>query len=259
MYPYIHIFNISIPSYGICLALALVVTTLGSILRAKKEGIRSEDILIVASLTLGSAICGAKSLYIIVSFSMKEVVEYILSGDFSFIFGNGLVFLGGLLGGLLGATIGARLAGTRLFVMEKAIVPLLPLGYAIGRVGCLLAGCCYGIEYDGFGAIHYKQSILGLPVNISYFPIQLVEAGISVCLMIWLLSMSKKKFPKYGLLIEYLMLYSIIRFILEYFRGDDYRGIYISLSTSQWICMGFFIICILLKVYWKKRNSIRGV
>lgn len=254
MYPYIFVLGIQIPTYGICLAMAFVAVTLGSILRAKKKKIVPEDILIVAASVLGCAICGAKILYIMVSYTWYEIITFIRMGNYEFLLGDGLVFAGGLLCGLLGAVIGAKIAGTKLYYLENAIVPLLPIGYAIGRIGCFFAGCCYGMIYAGPGAVHYKNSLLGLSPDVGYFPVQLVDALINVGVTMRLLYSAKKGREHYELLVEYLSLYAVSRFFLEYLRGDYHRGIYGFFSTSQWICIILLLVCIVWKVCRKNKN-----
>ena len=118
-------------------------------------------------------------------------------------------------------------------MLVNAIVPCIPLGHAIGRVGCLFAGCCYGLPYNGIGAIHLN------PVGITHpvFPVQLLEAVLNLILSGCLLLYSRKKPSGYSLLFLYLICYAVIRFLLEFLRGDQIRGLFIGLSTSQWISL----------------------
>ena len=136
---------------------------------------------------------------------------------------------------------------------ERSAIPYIPLGHAIGRIGCLLAGCCHGFEY--YGPLAVKSEILA--DGKMYFPIQAVESVMNIIIMIILLLYRKKTDEKdvsgHGILILYLLLYSIMRFTNEFFRGDSVRGVRI-LSTSQWISVALFVACIAAIIFRKKKN-----
>lgn len=142
MYPFIHILNFTIPTYGLCMAIGIFLCGFLIIKKAVKSGFSFEDMLIFEAISLGAAIVGAAALYIFVTYSPKELCAMITSGDFSFLTNGGLVFYGGLLFGTAGALLSARLLKLDIENLERCVVPYLPLGHAIGRIGCLMAGCC---------------------------------------------------------------------------------------------------------------------
>ncbi len=255
MYPFIQIFSYRIASYGLCILLGCMTVLLWTMHRAKKKNIRWEDVLVVGVTAVGTAIVCAKLLYIAVSYSMAEIGAMLASGNFSFLAEDGLVFYGGLIGGIFGAFLGAKLAGVRVAELEPYAAPLLPLGHAIGRVGCALAGCCYGFVYDGFGAVYYPNIVFDFPAHTGYFPVQLAEAFFDVCIMVYLLHFAKKERGKYDILFRYLFLYAILRFGTEFLRGDVVRGLYFSLSTSQWISIGLLAVCGVRFFMKRKKNA----
>ena len=170
-------------------------------------------------------------------------------------FKGGFVFYGGLLGGILGVYIYAKQFKISFKSLLLTLLPIVPLIHAIGRIGCLCAGCCYGMEYDGFGAIVFHNSVLA-PNNVPLFPMQIVEAICNLIIFIILLCTYKKFLGTYKTLGLYLILYSIVRFILEFFRGDLIRGIYFSLSTSQWISIILLIFGIAIFIYeWRNKKK----
>ena len=162
-------------------------------------------------------------------------------------FKGGFVFYGGLIGGIIGVFLYAKQFKISFQSLILILIPVVPLIHAIGRIGCLLAGCCYGMEYHGFGAITFEHSSLA-PNGVPLFPMQIVESINNVIIFLILLVTYKKFLGTYKTVGLYLILYSIVRFILEFFRGDLIRGIYFSLSTSQWISIILFIVgtCIFL-------------
>lgn len=254
MYPFINIFGFKIASYGLCMALACVLVFVLSVRKGKRCGIMAEDILITGVTAIGVGVVCAKLLYILVTYSFGEIAAMLAAGDFSFIVNDGLVFYGGLIGGIVGAFIGAHISGVKVYKLEPIIAPYLPLGHAIGRIGCVLAGCCYGMRYDGFGAIYYPNTVFDFPQGVGFFPVQLVEAFCLVTISVALVHYAKKPRGKYSILFMYLGLYSIVRFCTEFVRGDAIRGIYFTISTSQWISIGLLAICVLRAVVIKLKS-----
>lgn len=244
MLPYINIFGVQFGTYGICMVLGVALVVLLAARRGKKYKICFEDIIIVGATTVSLALVGGNLLYVIVTYPIDVIVAQIKDGSFAFLSG-GIVFYGGLIGGIFGAMLGVKLAKIDFTAIEYSIVPFVPLGHAIGRIGCVMAGCCHGFEYDGPFALYYPNAISGLSPEQGYFPIQLVEALLNVGICVVLLICAKKLSRRYDLLISYMGCYGVARFILEIFRGDAVRGIYFSLSVSQWISIGMVAICIL--------------
>lgn len=239
MHIYFHLFSRTIPAYGLFMALGLCLAAIFALIRCKNSGIHPNDVLIILCICFLGALVGGKLLYLLATYGAGQIRRDIAEGDFSFLFSGGLVFYGGLVGGLLLLPLGLRVSGEhRLNLLANAVVPCIPLGHAIGRVGCLFAGCCYGLPYSGFGAVNLSEAGILYPV----FPIQLVEAGINLLLSAGLLLLGRRKLQGFRLLYVYLMVYALERFTLEFFRGDILRGMTAGLSTSQWISIFLFIL-----------------
>ena len=167
---------------------------------------------------------------------------------------GGFVFYGGLIGGILGVLVYSKQFKISFKELLLILLPVVPLIHGIGRIGCLCAGCCYGMEYHGFGAITFHNSLLA-PNDVPLFPMQIVEAICNFVIFIVLLLTYKKFLGTYKTVGLYLVLYSVVRFTLEFFRGDLIRGIYFSLSTSQWISIVLFIVGIAIFVLEYKRKK----
>lgn len=244
MYPYINFGAFSIHTYGLMIVLGVFVCSIFILKRAHKIGIANEEMIVVISVTLGVALLGATFLYITVSYSIKEIIKNILNVNFTFFKNGGFVFYGGLTGGIIGAISAVRWQKLDIIKVEQCIVPVVPLGHAIGRVGCLFAGCCHGVEYSGPFAV---KSLL-ISIDKTYFPIQAVEVFVNLGIFIFLLWYVRKKHPVYNILCVYLLFYAVLRFILEFYRSDLIRGVFWIFSTSQWISMMIFLISI-FKLY----------
>ncbi|MBX2962786.1 MAG: prolipoprotein diacylglyceryl transferase [Cyclobacteriaceae bacterium] len=131
--------------------------------------------------------------------------------------------------------------------------------HMFGRVGCFMAGCCYGKPTSGFmGVIFTDPACQANPLNTPLFPTQLMEAGFIFLVMLFLLYFrSKKKFHG-QLFLLYLMLYATGRFGLEYFRGDLSRGFVIEdyISNSQFISLCIIAAVAFIYSRWSKHNAV---
>ncbi len=126
---------------------------------------------------------------------------------------------------------------------------VLPLGHSIGRVGCHFSGCCYGVSYDGRFSCTYIECIGNAPLNTPLLPIQLIEAFI-LTLLFFVLLIIFLNAKQIGLVtIIYIYSYSVIRFILEFFRGDTERGVFLKLATSQIISLILIAVASAYMIY----------
>lgn len=241
MYPIISVFGLKIGTYGLCILIGIGVGILLATYLGQKRGLLKDDVFnAVLYAVLGMGV-GGKLLYFITDFSS---VVYTLQNASSLqdilpILTTGFVFYGGFIGGVLMIYIYCKQYKCSIGSMFEAIIPAMPLVHALGRVGCFFAGCCYGIPYDGIGSIIFTQSI-GAPHGIPLFPTQLVEAGLNLIICLVLLRAFFKKMNASKMMVLYVILYSMMRFGIEFLRGDLYRGVFYGLSTSQWISLALF-------------------
>lgn len=252
MLPYINIFGYNIATYGLIIFIGIFIGAIISIFYFTKFfNIKKEDVFYCILYAVIGVGIGAKLLYIItnIPFLIENYQTLDLYNTFLQMLKGGFVFYGGLIGGILGVFIYSKQFKISFKELLLILLPVVPLIHSIGRIGCLCAGCCYGMEYHGFGAITFHDSLLA-PNDVPLFPMQIVEAICNFIIFIVLLVTYKKFLGTYKTVGLYLVLYSIVRFTLEFFRGDLIRGIYFSLSTSQWISIVLFIIGIAILGRW---------
>lgn len=238
MYPYINFLGLHIPSYGLCACAAVFLSAVFVFLKARKANINFYDLIIVIAVSIGCAMLGGIFLYIFVTYDFATLLKQIATRNPQFLKNPGIVFYGGLLGGIAGGIITSKILKIQIEIVEVCVVPYIPLGHAVGRMGCLLAGCCYGLPYNGIFAVSTTFDANG----ITHFPIQAVEALLNLLLMKILLLYTKKARKKYNVLSLYFIMYSFLRFCLEFFRNDSIRGKFLLFSTSQWISLMIFLI-----------------
>lgn len=250
----IQIGTIIIPWYGLFIVLGVLGgACMGYILMRMKK-MSFDDFIQTACFTGLGAMLGAKLLYLALSwkdidFSRLTDMDYLNS-----LMGGGFVFYGGVAGGIAGLWICGKILHIQVWEYACAAIPVIPLAHAFGRMGCLFAGCCYGVSYDGLGAIVYTESLFA-PLHTPLFPVQAVEAGIeiliAVVLFVYVWRAEKCRIHSVEL---YLILYAPVRFALEFFRNDAERGGFLGMSTSQWISILVIVGEICLIIRRRKRN-----
>jgi phosphatidylglycerol---prolipoprotein diacylglyceryl transferase len=245
---------------GMCLAMAYALFS------CRKFGLDRDDTAYIFVLgALGSA-AGAKVLYLIVS--ADEIAVDIMSDEMSMLMivnrhiSGGMVFYGGLLGALAAAWYTARRYGKDAADFFPVLIPGFALAHGIARIGCLLTGCCYGIEADLPISITYHSSYTA-PNGVPLLPVQAMEAAAEILIFIVLIIVSNhmrnpaegsssaenSKIEKNSRTAEncgtvtdritvlwiYFFMYAPLRFCLEFLRGDEARGSFLMFSTSQWL------------------------
>ena len=250
MFPFIEIFGRQIPVYALMAILgAAAICVTAVILAKKRDCISAEDIFYMLLYAGIGCLIGSKLLYLIVSVdvywldgkSLKENLRYWLV----LLTTGGLVFYGGLIGAELGALRYCTHFKIPVGKAFETVVPAVPLFHFFGRLGCFAAGCCYGKEYSGVLSVTFENAI-GAPNGVPLLPVQLFEAAGNLLLFTVLTVLYLKALPKLSLTGLYLVCYSVMRFTLEFFRGDDIRGNALSLSVSQWISLAVFAFGIVL-------------
>jgi phosphatidylglycerol:prolipoprotein diacylglycerol transferase len=243
------------------IASGVLVSGIVAFIRVKKAGLSGDDFFIIIACAVGLGFIGAGLAYILVSFSLDEILSLLRSGQAGALFSGGMIFYGGLAGGILGAFLGKRLAKAQLSDFLNPVVPVLPLAHAFGRIGCFGAGCCYGAPTDSCLGVVYSHPVGGAPVGVSLLPVQLFESGLNLLIFLLLLVFTRKTKSKTLVLPVYVISYGCVRFFLEYYRYDSIRGALLGLSTSQWVSIAgicLSIVYIALCLHRQKNNHLPG-
>ena len=164
---------------------------------------------------------------------------------------GGLVFYGGLFGALIGVYVYSRFFKESFEVAMKLAVPVFPLAHFFMRLGCFAAGCCYGLPHPM--GITFTQS-LGAPNYIPLIPVQLFEAFANLLIFAALWVYTNKERHWQAVLALYAFLYAIVRFWLEFLRGDEARGTIFGFPTSQAISAAVILACLVLFVHRNYRH-----
>jgi phosphatidylglycerol:prolipoprotein diacylglycerol transferase len=226
---------LTIYTYGVMLAAAYLGGLQLAIVRAKRVGLDATRMLDLGVYIVIAALVGAKLLLLFVNFNYfrnnpDEILVLARSGG---------VFYGGLITATLVAFWYIRRHKLPFWTTCDMFAPGIALGHVIGRIGCLMAGCCYGRQTNVPWAITFTDPFaaanVGTPLNVPLHPTQLYEAGAELLILIFLLVTEKKGRPFAGRTFwGYMFLDAVSRFIIEFYRADE-RGVIMGLSTSQFI------------------------
>lgn len=169
---------------------------------------------------------------------------------YTYIISKGLGFssLGGVIGGLVFLYLYSLLVKKDYKYMLILFMPSIPLMYAIGKIGCFVAGCCYGIPYDSIGHIVYHHSNVA-PLNTGLFPIQIIETIIFLGIFIYVIYHYYKKQCSIKLVMKELIMCGIAKFVLDFFRFEHTTKF---ITSNQVMCL---VIVIVASVYLLKMNK----
>jgi len=238
---------VTIYGYGLMIGLGVLFCILMGMQRAKKHGLKEEAVIDIAIYGLIIGFLGAKFLYVIVEW------EAFLKNPMSVLGTEGFVVYGGISAGVIAAIVYCKIKKLKFLEYFDLLSASIALAQGFGRIGCFLAGCCYGRETDScLGVVFPAGSIA--PAGVKVLPTQLFSSAGDFAIMAFLLWHYKRR--KYvgdtGFL--YMLLYGIGRFFIEMLRNDN-RGAVGALSTSQFISI--FIVTAALLLLWNNRK--RGV
>ncbi|MBK8465677.1 MAG: prolipoprotein diacylglyceryl transferase [Chloracidobacterium sp.] len=244
MYPELfRIGTFPVTTYGIFLALGMLLALFVASRLGAPDGLPRERIYDLGLWTLVGGLVGSKVLMFFVEDNVNIfTLDFLRSGG---------VYYGGLIGGFLAVVILVRLYKLPLWKVADAFAPGLALGQAFGRQGCFSAGCCWGKPTNLPWGVHFTElghEYTGVPIygldgnHIHLHPTQLYESFIMFAVFAFLIYLHRRKKFDGQVLIAYGIIYSIVRFSIEFIR-DDPRGDLLGftsltgLSTSQGISL----------------------
>ncbi|MEW5803871.1 MAG: prolipoprotein diacylglyceryl transferase [bacterium] len=243
---------IKIYTYGFFIALAFISGIFWSAREAKRLGENPERIMDLGFLVTLSAIIGARILFILLN--LPEYLEHPLNS--LKIWEGGLVFHGGLIASILAGLFYLKRHHLRTWKYADIIAPALALGQGIGRIGCLMAGCCYGKETSLPWGICFTDPNSLATLHIPLHPTQIYESICTLLIFAALLRLRKRKNFEGQVFWTYIVLYSIVRFTIDFFRGDEVRTFFCNtLSLTQVLGIVLFLSAIYMLWTLRKNKS----
>jgi phosphatidylglycerol---prolipoprotein diacylglyceryl transferase len=259
MYPeIIHIGSFPINTYGVFLAIAFLCGILVTVKLAERDGLPRQKIYDLSLWMLLAGLIGSKILMLFTEPEYRENPLQLISLDF---LRSGGVWYGGLLGGVLVGYLLMKRSHLPWWKTADAFAPGLAIGNFFGRQGCFAAGCCWGkpttlpwgVKFSDLG-----HQITGVPTDTYLHPTQLYESFAMLLVFFFLFWLHKRKRFSGQVILAYALLYSVIRFAIEFVR-DDPRGDVLGLttltglSTSQLISIVIGVCALILLVVRRRR------
>lgn len=254
---------ISLHAYGLCIAIGFLLAMTLTKRQAQREGEDPEAMVDLTFYLLLYGLIGARVVFIFTQLPLflAHPIEILM------FWRGGLVWYGGFLGAVAYLLYHSRTSCVPFFKVVDILIPYMALAHGFGRLGCLFAGCCFGRTTTlPWGIVFPAQSMAqsaqyaahevsawapALPVH----PTQLYEAGAEFAMFALLLALRERKRFHGQLFLLWVSLYPIIRSVIEMFRGDKDRGVYI-LSTSQYISIGVGLMALVLFFVLRKGRGV---
>jgi phosphatidylglycerol:prolipoprotein diacylglycerol transferase len=260
-----HIGRLPIHWYGVTMAMAFMAGLVNWIMLGRREQRDTNYCSDLLFWIMVSGIIGARAAYVAADLRHFVTAPWTaLRVD-----QGGLIYYGGFAGAAVAVILFARLRRERLWPLADFVVTSLPLAHAIGRIGCLLNGCCYGRVSQGPLAVRYppdsapwwEQVETGLisrfsPSSLPVLPVQLYEAAWNLLLYSVLLCVFRRRQADGVVTGIYLLGYAAGRFLLEPLRGDA-RMRWLGLSVAQLVSLALLAGGGLL-LAWSRGNARRA-
>ena len=261
MYPELfHIGNFPINTYGVFLALAFLCAILIAVKLAARDGLPKEKIYDLSLWMLLASLVGSKVLMLFTEPEYRDHPLQLISLDF---LRSGGVFYGGLIGAVLTGYFLMKRYQLPWWKTADACAPGIAIGNFFGRQGCFSAGCCWGKPTTlpwGVKFTELGHEITGVPTNTYLHPTQLYESFAMLVVFLFLLWLHKRKRFSGQVILAYALLYSVVRFSIEFFRDDPRGDVFglttmTGLSTSQLISLVVGIGALVLLIVRRRRSQ----
>ncbi|WP_003541954.1 prolipoprotein diacylglyceryl transferase [Desulfotomaculum nigrificans] len=245
-----YIGNWPIRSYGVMLSLGILAGLAVSCYVAKKQGRFVEEIMDLAFYAVVGGLIGARLWEVAFSWDYYSQNLWQIPA----IWNGGISVQGSIFGGLVAVIWYCKKHKITVWPMLDTLAPGVLVGQAVGRVGCFLNGCCYGIPHEHLGVIYPPGTDAYYAFGAQpLFPAVLFEAGWDLVVLAILLMVYKRK-PFDGFIaLSYFVLYAIGRFTLEFWRGDSLRT-FMNLKAAQVSSVATIIVALAIMFYLYNRD-----
>ena len=235
--------------YGLMIAVGVFSAWLVTDYRAKKQRMDRDHVFsLIIWCLLGGIVCSKLLFWITEWKTILNDPRYLMDT-----LADGFVVYGGIIGGILAGCLYCFCKKINFWKYFDLMMPSVALAQGFGRIGCLLAGCCYGRETNSVLAITFQNSDFA-PNHVALIPTQIYSSMLDFAHFFVLLYISRHKKKDGQVAACYLIFYSIGRFVLEFFRGDLIRGSVGGLSTSQFISLFILAAGLAIIIGRSKKN-----
>lgn len=246
--------TITIYFYGFFIACGAIAGFIYTAYQAKRQfNVKIETVQMLVILIIIAAIIGGKFFMI-----FEDPKLYLNEPSRIFKnFNTGFVFYGSLLFAIPTLLVFFKVHKLPTLAMLDIMAGTACIVHGFGRMGCFMAGCCYGTPHDGLLSVTFTDpKCVAEPLNTSLHPTQLYSSTVIFAILFVIIFVSRRKQFDGQLFMLYLMLYAIGRSIVEIFRGDLERGFLINniISNSQFISILVFLTALFFYIRLAKKS-----
>lgn len=229
-------------SYGLMLVIGFVLASWLACQQAKKLGLNPDTIFNMAFIAFVSGVAGARIFYVLdnLGYYLACPIEIIMLQR------GGLAWFGGLMLGTLSAIIYIKVKKLSVYRALDLIVPFVALAQAVGRIGCLLNGCCFGRHADFGLYFPVHQAIL--------IPTQLYSTLLLLVIYIVLRLLQDRPHRDGQVFYAYLLLYALKRFFIEFLRADS-SAVLLGLTVFQLLSIAVFFVSVVSLIIINKARK----
>jgi phosphatidylglycerol:prolipoprotein diacylglycerol transferase len=251
-----------LPTYGLLVALAFLTALWVTGRLAVKAGLPQESVLNLGIYCALAGIVGAKVLMIVLDPAIRDNWSEIFS--LSTLQAAG-IFYGGVVAAMAMAFFYMRRMGLPALKTADAFAPGLALGHSIGRLGCFSAGCCWGVPSHLPWAVTFTNpranQLVGVPLGVPLHPTQLYESLGELIIFAVLYWWFLRPHRDGSVVSQYLVLYGILRFLVEFMRFHDQQSNPLAgpFSAEQWISVALVALGLCYWVFARNRQPVTAV
>ncbi len=238
---------VTIYTYGVMVALGIFFGSLILVKLAEREGIPREDVVDTAFWSIVSGFIGARLFFFIYNPQYLKPWYRIL-----FVWEGGLVWYGGVIFGTLTAIYFVRKRKIPVWKFADIVSIALSVGLGFGRIGCTMAGCCYGKECHTPFALVFKDTHSAAPLNVPLWPTQPISSAANFLIALLLYLLYRRRRAPGEVFGFYLIFYGIFRFLIEFVRSTP-KEIFGIFSNNQIISIIMVAAGIVIVIYRRKR------
>jgi phosphatidylglycerol---prolipoprotein diacylglyceryl transferase len=250
----VHIGNFRIPSWGVMVMIGFLLSVWRGSRNAERYGMKREDLWDCCLIGLFGGVVGGRLVYVALEWASFK--DHPL--DIFKVWEGGMTSFGGIIGGVIAGVLAARARKYKLWDSLDIAAVSLPIGYAVGRIGCLLNGCCYGSVCDLPWALRFPDEHNPGQLTPPSHPAQIYEAiatMFSYFILVWL---EKRRAFAGELICVYAILFAIVRFVIEGFRAGATAGEAGKITEGQIACIVIAVIAVVVDIllYMKHKKSL---
>jgi len=250
MFPIVNFLGYGISLYQIFLILSVVIYVLVLAIFINKSKLQNIDFYFYISLIFIFGFTGAKMFY------MMEYFPNSFSLNHFFNLKKGYVLYGGVFFVFLTTFLYSKFSNINPYVLLDINVIAMSFSLFIGKIACLMAGCCYGIptNLETIGLVYTSDYCIAFPKNEPLFPIQIIDSLFGLILFVSLLYFKRKLKVGYSFFV-FMIVYPIYRFFSEFYRADESRGFVFDglFSLSQFYSLILISFIVLFLLFFRKK------